>query len=444
MKYILFATLATFAVVVSLLITCGPMIRAEQIPLRFLPRAHTANETIIHTFVSLSHGGYIPSSDLLAGEHGPFYGTTVEGSRHNGGVAFSLTPPAASGGTWTETILSNFEEAVSPSAVISGADGSLYGTTFGGGSSGCFCGYVFKLTPRARGSRWTKQVLYTFHGHPDGEQAGEALLPDGHGGFYGTTTLGGTGPCGSFGCGTVFEVDPPRARQNSWTEIIIHSFTYADGSSPRGHLIADSAGDLFGVTGDGGAYNVGTVYKLTPPSSGSGDWSESVLHDFSGTGGDGASPASGLLADASGALYGTTTLGGAAPGGFGTVFKLSPPRHGSGSWTERILYAFTSVNGDGNQPYSDLIADRHGALYGTTLTGGNSCRIPGCGIVFKLSPPQAKSAMWTETVLHEFSDDPDGSGPKAGLTPGLHGLLYGTTTRGGGTENGGTVFELLP
>jgi len=234
-----------------------------------------------------------------------------------------------------------------------------------------------------------------------------------------------------------------------------------DGSGP-GSLIRDTTGNLYGTTFNGGAYagvdangnNLGgTVFKLTPPSTAGGSWTESVLWNF-GNGNDGNQPDGGLIMDASGNLYGTTSHGGAYstvdangnPIG-GTVFELTPPSTSGGLWTESILWSF--ANGmDGNDPNAPLIMDASGNLYGTTQQGGthiNPANGQGYGTVFELTPPSTIGAPWTESILLNFNGS-DGAGPKAGLIMDSSDDLFGTT-EGGGAHNGGaggTVFELTP
>jgi hypothetical protein len=174
-----------------------------------------------------------------------------------------------------------------------------------------------------------------------------------------------------------------------------------------GGLIADATGALYGTTdfGGGTGCSCGTVFKLTPPATSGGPWTETVLYSFTG-GSDGAFP-NGLIADASGALYGI--LGGGGTGcRCGTVFKLTPPTTAGGSWTETVLYSFTG-GADGASPEAGVIADATGALYGTTVEGGGTvCAplpVPGCGTMFKLTPPGATGGPWTETVLHSFAGE---------------------------------------
>jgi uncharacterized repeat protein (TIGR03803 family) len=162
---------------------------------------------------------------------------------------------------------------------------------------------------------------------------------------------------------------------------------------------------------------------------------ETVLYSFKDVP-DGRGPVAGLIFDKQGVLYGTTYGGGTA--GNGTVFKLTPPAKGQTAWTETVLYRFKGGS-DGSGPSAGLIADNSDALYGTTQQGGGT----GFGTVFKLTPPAKGQTVWTETVLYRFKGVPDGRGPVAGLIFDKQGALY-STTGGGGTGNGGTVFKLTP
>jgi uncharacterized repeat protein (TIGR03803 family) len=230
------------------------------------------------------------------------------------------------------------------------------------------------------------------------------------------------------------------------------------GSSPNGGLVADATGTLYGTTNSGGSGNCqvsgkvigcGTVFKLTPPTKQGGDWTEAVLYNFQGSS-DGAEPRAGLAFDKTGALYGTTSSGGAnlcdygqGPVGCGTVFKLAPSK-GRNTWTESVIYRFQNGS-DGAIPISSLIVDSAGSLYGTTEFGGSrkcSLQPVGCGVVFQLA---LSNGVWQETTLYEFQGTPDGQYPAAGLLFDSKGNLYGTTSEGGTVSFGlGTVFELSP
>jgi uncharacterized repeat protein (TIGR03803 family) len=420
-------------------------------------------ETVLYRFQAGSDGEY-PLGGLIADKKGTLYGKTSRGglrgvtSCDGGcGVVFKLTPPLKGQTAWRETVLYRFcslpncSDGILPQAgLIVDEEGALYGTTAGG--------TVFKLTPAVNGqTAWTETTLYTFQGGGDGTTPVAGLIADRKGSLYGTTSTGGGGNCG-VGCGTVFKLTPPRLGQTAWTETVIYRFcarsNCSDGFGPVGGLIADEEGALYGTNGGGGTGNwpngYGTIFKLTPPRTGQTAWTETTLYTFQG-GGDGAAPV-GLLFKKEGALYGTTSEGGggnACPQvyqavGCGTVFKLTPPGLGQTAWSETVLHRF-SGGSDGAVPFAGLIADREGALYGTTYLRGSGAD-PGNGTVFKLTPPRVGQTAWTEAVLHRFSGGSDGANPVyAGLIADKEGALYGTTQGGNGyysTTSFGTVFKL--
>jgi uncharacterized repeat protein (TIGR03803 family) len=434
-------------------------------------------ETVLYSFEGGSDGGD-PLAGLIAEGRGALYGTTRGASpdcidNTTCGTVLQLTPPAKHQTAWTETVLYQFcslpncSDGGNPLAgLIADAQGALYGTTTGGGATGR--GTVFKLTPPAKGqTAWTETVLYSFCSLPncsdgDGPFRGN-LLADTQGALYGTTIDGGTGRLDG---GTVFKLSPPSNGQTDWTETVLYSFcslpNCGDGKGPiASTLIADERGALYGTTSVGGATGNGTVFKLTPPTKGQTNWSETVLYSFCSLPNcsDGSTPVAGLIfenhgakdaeghadvhdfADKHGALYGTTFFGGGASNS-GTIFKLASPPKGQADWTETVLYSFAGKPSDGDNPSGLLIADRRGALYGTTEGGGAGQ--PGGGIVFKLAPPAKHQTGWTETVLYDFCSLPncsDGSSPQAGLIADKKGALYSTTLGGGSAQNG-TVFKL--
>jgi uncharacterized repeat protein (TIGR03803 family) len=357
---------------------------------------------------------------------GNLYGTTSTGGAYGSGTVFELTPTA--GGTWSEKVLYSFKndgtDGINPKAgVIFDAAGNLYGTTSHGSPS--HQGTVFELTP-AVGGTWTEKVLHSFinDGMDGGIPEAGPLIFDAAGNLYGTTFTGG-----AYGSGTVFELTP--AAGGTWTEKVLYSFNPfngADGAAPYDGLIFDAAGNLYGTTevggtGGCGGYSCGTVFELTPAAGGT--WTEKVLYRFQG-GADGAYPYdAGVIFDAAGNLYGTTYAGGTS--GAGTVFELT--RAAGGTWTEKVLYRFQG-GADGAVPVGGLIFDATGNLYGTACQGGaGGCGGYGCGSVFELTP--AAGGTWTENVLHSFSDTPDGAGPEGGLVLDSAGNLYGTTDGGG-------------
>ena len=282
----------------------------------------------------------------------------------------------------------------------------------------------------------TESVLYSFTGGttsgPDGANPASVLLRDDSGNLYGTTEFGG-----ATGNGTVFELvnNPP----GTYTEIVLYSFrgdTHDDGALPFAGLVMDSSGDLFGTTTEGGTSDGGTVFELVKTAD--GGYTPRVLHSFTGTGGDGAGPYSTLVMDSSGSLFGTTVLGGVS--GFGTVFEMV---NSAGSYTESVLYSFQASVSDGGLPYSGLVADSMGNLYGTASLGGAS----NAGTIFEMvfSAP----GSYSEITLYSFTGaNGDGRAPQTGLIIDSSNNLYGTTLMGGtstacGTKLGcGTAFEL--
>jgi uncharacterized repeat protein (TIGR03803 family) len=357
-------------------------------------------EEILHNFNDNGRDGAHPSASLIFDADGNLYGTTYYGGSldqcggYGCGTVFELTPKA--GGGWTEKVLHNFsgKDGSSPNArLVVDADGSLYSTTTGGGVGGG--GTVFELTPHGGG--WTEKTLHNFSGR-DGFYPVAGVVMDDVGNLYGTTTFGGSIPCNfgnEVGCGTVFELTPKGG--GNWTEKVLHNFNYngKDGVSPQGDLTTDAAGNLYGTTYYGGPFNdqcdsssfgCGTVFELT--SKVGRGWTEKVLHSFNENGSDGTFPQAGLIFDAHGNLYGTTSGGGltqcTGSFGCGTVFELRPKS--DGGWTERILHNFNGRNG----AYSTagLIFDAHGNLFGTTFEGGPTpCNGgAGCGTAFEITP----------------------------------------------------------
>ena len=186
-------------------------------------------------------------------------------------------------------------------------NGVLYGTTAFGGAGGF--GNVFSLTPpAAAGGAWTEDVLYTFAGG-DGFSPFGSVVIGADGVLYGTTYL--LGPSKH---GTVFSLTPPVAPGGDWTEATLHAFSgYAagstDGGDPSAPVVIGAGGILYGTTTYGGTYGVGTIFSLTPPAAPGGSWSEDILHNFGGPG-DGTEPIAGLAIGSGSVLYGTTYSGG--------------------------------------------------------------------------------------------------------------------------------------
>lgn len=286
----------------------------------------------IHSFHGID--GLTPVGDLLLGETGELYGTSLGGGEFSRGTAFKL------GTDGTYTVLHGFGGPVPGDGLMPVAglaadgNGNLYGTTPQGGPIGG--GTLFKL--EANGGY---TVLHGFSFGPgDGTIPLAGVVADGSGNLFGTTSQGG-----AFGVGVVFRF------ASDGTYSLLHNFTGSDGSKPLGALILDSSGNLFGTTSAGGASGLGNLFKLAP------DGTFTSLHDFAQA--EGATPKAGLVLDVDGSLYGTTSRGGSSDRG--TVFKLAPDE------TYTLLHSFTGK--DGAFPVGGL-RFYDGILFGTTSAGG--------------------------------------------------------------------------
>lgn len=276
----------------------------------------------------------------------------------------------------------------------------------------------------------TIKMLYTFSGGADGGTPKGSLIEDTKGNLYGTASVGGDLECAPpLGCGTVFKLTTANKL------IVLYTFKGGtDGATPSATLLMDAGGNLYGTTSAGGGAKgcfgngCGTVFKIDPAGT------ETVLYRFKGKT-DGGLPYSTLVMDSAGDLYGTTQAGGdlscsLGSGGCGTVFKLSK------TGNETVLYSFKG-GADGAYPASEtLVMDSKDDLYGTASHGGDlSCNPPnGCGTVFVL----AKTGKLTP--LHTFTGEADGAFPQSGVVL-FKNILYGTTIAGG-KYNLGTFYTI--
>ncbi len=281
----------------------------------------------------------------------------------------------------------------------------------------------------------TLTVLYNLgSSEGDGANPYAGLTMDVHGNLYGTASDGGDfrDSC-SNGCGTVFEL---KRSGNSFLYHPLYSFQGGnDGDAPYTAVTIGPNGSIYGTTRNGGgSQNFGAVFNLQPPATFCRSvlcpWRETVLLGFNE--GNGAEPYGQLVFDQAGNIYGTTTYGGYA--GEGEAYELTPSNHG---WTENIIYNF----GIGNAPYQPsggVIFDNAGNLYGTTTWGGEH----GYGIATELTPYEGS---WTETTLYSFTGGgSDGGRPGGNLLMDAAGNLYGSTGWVPETNNPGTVYELTP
>jgi uncharacterized repeat protein (TIGR03803 family) len=299
--------------------------------------------------------------------------------------------------------------------------GNLYGTAVTGGSGSCEggCGVVYKLTNS--GGIWTQRVIHAFTGGYDGSGPGARVTLDPSGNVYGMTPTGG-----AYGLGTIYKL----RQDNGASDLkVIHAFTGgADGATGSAGRMIFRHGRLYGAATTGGTYGSGVVFELKP--RGRGEWDFRTIYSFRGQP-DGVFPYGALLFDRLDNIYGTTYYGGA--NGIGAVYQLSP--QAIGEWNESVLYSFQEGS-DGNSPISNLVADTVGNLYGTTSEGGL-----GRGTIFKLSP--TGKTQWIETVVHSFQGPPDGAFAYNGMVMDLFGNFYGATVHGGDNDDG-AIYKFTP
>jgi uncharacterized repeat protein (TIGR03803 family) len=240
---------------------------------------------------------------------------------------------------------------------------------------------------------------------------------------------------GGFGCGTVFSLSHSGSE---WFFRLLQLFNEVNGDTPAGKVTFGPDGNLYGTAIGGGPADSGLVFALPSPSSECSSisclWTNTALYRFTG-GTDGEGPIGDLAFDQAGNLYGVALAegGGNCHGeGCGVVYRLTPS---PGGWSQTVLYTFEGQP-DGGNPQAGVVLDQSGNIYGTTVRGGTA----NFGTVFQLVPV---GSGWTENILYSFQGQNDGSHPLTGVIFDSIGNLYGTT-RDGGPNGGGTVFELSP
>lgn len=385
--------------------------------------------TVVHTFQGVSDGANPGYGALTFDSSGNYYGATIQGGGENAegncssigcGTVFKVDTQG------NLTTLYRFGSVVSDAQLPYGtllrdSSGNLYGSSWGGGTSGlaCYnygCGTVWRLSAAGK-----EHVIYSFTGEGDGATPTAPLSLGTDGRLYSTTHNGGIDAAG-----VVFAID------QSGAESVVHLFQpfSTDGDNTWSGLVRDPSGNFYGMTlagggsnpNCGGEFGCGVIYQLTETGT------ETILYRFTGLT-DGMWPYGGLIRDHEGNLYGASQ-GGTSQ--YGTIFKLDP----SGNFT--VLHTFTGGTA-GADPVATLARDAAGNLYGTTAEGGefgaNCAGGYGCGIVFALTP---SGKFYT---LHSFTGGEDGWDPVAPLTIGPDGSLYGTTSNGG-TYDSGVIFKI--
>ena len=374
----------------------------------------------------------LQSDVAIVGElNGTFYGCADCGLS---GQIVSLTPPAAPDGTWTETLLYQFDfmtngetiANVSSLIMTKGPDGLpvFYGLTTAGGALNL--GAFFSLTPPASpGGSWTETDLYSFAGVGDLDYQSNPgyLVPGADGVFYGVTEGVNQGPPPPTGNpSSVFSLTPPASPGGVWTETVLYTFASQFGDPLGGILVAKGPAGrpvIYGVNS-----GLGTVYELTPPTVQGDSWTQTVICTSL------VDPTGPLAMGNDGILYGTTAFGGTETEG--TVYSLTPPSQSGTPWTEKVLYS-VPFGAAGATPLTGVVIGAGGVLYGTTSRASSG--YPG-GAVFSLTPPVGPGKPWTPSVIHTFSKAEPTNGVTPGGLIGIGGVFFGNTES--------TVFAVVP
>ncbi len=367
----------SLVVITSALVLCAALTLLSAGPVRA-----EVTFTNLYFFGADPTAGGQPTGNLIRGTDGNFYGTTNS-------AIFRATPAGNVTFLYRFPVDSFLDLAYLHSPLVQTDDGSLYGTTIGGGTSNAIStgnGTIFRLAPDG-----TLTTLHAFNG-TDGLHPGVSLVLGADGNFYGSADGDGI-----HNSGTIFQLTPGGVFS------VLHSFSASEGLFPNGSMVRTADGNLYGVTEAGGAAGEGTIFRLAA------DGTFTTVHAFAGP--DGTGPASGLVMGSDGNLYGTTSAGGLSNDG--TVFQFTP----DGALT--TLHDFNGA--DGNQPTA-LLAVSGGQFYGATAIGGPSLDNFGnnFGMIYKIG------ADGTFIPLHYFTGL-DSNGP-AGLVVDRDGTLYGTTT----------------
>jgi uncharacterized repeat protein (TIGR03803 family) len=323
--------------------------------------------------------GFYPAPGLTQGVGRTFFGATDanrNGENYGSGAVFSLSVTKKTG---TATAISDFNSRMSPGEYPDGSvnvapNGDVFAITSSGGTDQGGYGAIIRFSPRTGGHAGYKQdLLYSFTGQADGFYPEQHMLLSRSGALYGTALASSNGQVFPT---PVFQLAPPKHANGAWAFSLIWQFPDTDCADGPVQMIEGPDGTIYSpcsdnIGKDGNA--PGNIFSLTPPAQGKTAWTKQVLWKFHGRK-DGGHPHTGLVLDAHGNLYGTTSQGN------GTIFRLTPPVSGKGHWTETTLWTFSGA--DGNAPSSPLVLTPAGTLIGTTSAGGTS----NGGTLFELTP----------------------------------------------------------
>jgi uncharacterized repeat protein (TIGR03803 family) len=376
------------------------------------PGVQAQTFTVLHSFGPNTFDGYEPLSGVTVDKEGNLYGTTTFGGESGSGVAYELLHQGA-GWAYSKLFSFTMSSGYFPIGKVAiGPDSALYGTATAGGTENE--GTIFRLRPPrifCVVCPWEADVLHNFYYRTDGSSPNNINF-DVAGNFYGTTSSGGPA-----GAGTVYKM--ASSPERSWTFSLLSDFANVKAGAPYGGVVPDQYGNVYGEATD-----PGTVFEVTNTGS------TKVLHSFHFT--DGDDPYYGVVLDGQGNVFGQTAVGGINGDG-GTAFELSPSGR---SWTFNLIYSFAGIIMNGKIGAAALSIDSQGNLYGTTFGNGAY----GHGTVFKLSPLQND---FVYTDLHDFTGYDDGCAPWSDVVMDSRGNLYGTAS-GCGSGGGGTVWEITP
>jgi uncharacterized repeat protein (TIGR03803 family) len=375
---------------------------------------------VIHDFTN--HGDGDSPVGVTLDKAGNVYGPTRYPPES--GSVYKL---AQAGWGWVLSTLYNFtggSSGNSPSGVIAGQNGVLYGAAVGGISNcyGGYCGFIFNLRPTpttclTSSCGWTEKPVYSFTGQTDASQGGR-LVSDSAGNLYGVSASGG-----AHFAGAVFQLSPMIG---GWEETLLYEFPGESGGAGPTDIIVGNDGNLYGTVEWGGAYGYGYVFQLAPAA---GAWQKTVLYDFPAQSNQGSNPHA-LMQDSSGSLYGTYEYTPCCANTFGLIYMLTPSNQG---WIFSELHR-GDENLNGDDVFPDMVMDSRGNIWGTGTAYTGCMNSVSYGYIFELS--RSDGWMYSTPVFWDYTYFPT----TGSLGLDARGNLYGTTSFCG-TQDFGTVWQ---